>query len=229
MSYRVEPPPNPRLQRTRAALRPQPVSGKASSPGGDRRAPLSRQPLGASRYPLERQAWTRLASLVAFVLVSVPTLATADPAVGLLTFIPCVGVCPGAVRIIGLTSGEVFPIFVAALDATGNRDPEYTGTIVFSSSDPLAMLPQSYTFTLADQGSHIFMNSGVFRTPGAQTFSAADTSGSLPPAIWAVTVYLPSDAAAIPTTTRGGAILAAVLLAAIGIWVLHVRSSGSGA
>ena len=38
--------PNPRLQRTRAALWRQSLVGEHSSFGGDRRAPLSRQPLG---------------------------------------------------------------------------------------------------------------------------------------------------------------------------------------
>jgi hypothetical protein len=41
-------PPNPRLQRTRAALLLKSVLGERSSSGGDRRAPLSRQPLGAA-------------------------------------------------------------------------------------------------------------------------------------------------------------------------------------
>jgi len=41
--------PNQRLQRTRAALLLKSVFGERSSSGGDRRAPLSRQPLGATR------------------------------------------------------------------------------------------------------------------------------------------------------------------------------------
>ena len=41
-------PPNPRLQRTRAALPLQTVGGETSSLGGVRRAPLSRKPLGHS-------------------------------------------------------------------------------------------------------------------------------------------------------------------------------------
>jgi hypothetical protein len=40
--------PNPRLQRTRAALLLKSVLGERSSSGGDRRAPLSRQPLGGT-------------------------------------------------------------------------------------------------------------------------------------------------------------------------------------
>ena len=38
--------PNPRLQRTRAALLRLSLPGESVSSGGDRRAPLSRQPLG---------------------------------------------------------------------------------------------------------------------------------------------------------------------------------------
>ena len=41
--------PNPRLQRTRAALLRQSLSGESASFGGARRAPLSRQPLGRLR------------------------------------------------------------------------------------------------------------------------------------------------------------------------------------
>jgi len=42
--------PNPRLQRTRAAVLPQTVRGESASLGGSRRAPLSRKLLGrASR------------------------------------------------------------------------------------------------------------------------------------------------------------------------------------
>src|SRR5262249_52240278 len=42
-------PPNPRLQRTRAAVPLQTVRGETSSLGGVRRAPLSRKPLGDFR------------------------------------------------------------------------------------------------------------------------------------------------------------------------------------
>ena len=42
-------PPNPRLQRTRAAVPPQTARGETSSLGGARRAPLSHKPLGSAR------------------------------------------------------------------------------------------------------------------------------------------------------------------------------------
>jgi hypothetical protein len=42
--------PNPRLQRTRAALLRLSLPGESASFGGYRRAPLSRQPLGSLSY-----------------------------------------------------------------------------------------------------------------------------------------------------------------------------------
>jgi len=45
----ISAPPNPRLQRTRAALLLKSVLGGRSSFGGAWRAPLSRQPLGRTK------------------------------------------------------------------------------------------------------------------------------------------------------------------------------------
>jgi hypothetical protein len=192
--------------------------------GRSRGSPLNARPFGAARDSLGRHAWRKLSLLLLIGLALIPTPAPAESAVTLLTFIPCVGVCPSPGYISGLTSGEVFPLFVAAVDAAGNRDPSYTGTIVFSSSDPLATLPPNYTFTAADQGSHTFLNAGVLRTPGSQTISAADASNALPAGVWAVTVSLPAQALAIPATTRAGVILTALLLAAAASWILYSRS-----
>src|SRR5262249_55439926 len=52
-------------------------------------------------------------------------------------------------------------------------DPTYTGTITFSSSDPLAVLPTNYTFTSADQGVHTF--TVTLKRTGPQTIAAIDT------------------------------------------------------
>jgi hypothetical protein len=52
------------------------------------------------------------------------------------------------------------------VDAMGDFDASYAGTVLFGSSDPLATLPSSYTFTAADRGGHLFLNAGVLRTPG---------------------------------------------------------------
>ena len=52
------------------------------------------------------------------------------------------------------TSGAPCVVTVTAVDAAGNTDPGYTGTVHFSSSDPLAQLPADYTFTAGDQRRH---------------------------------------------------------------------------
>ena len=48
------------------------------------------------------------------------------------------------------------------------------GTIQFSSTDPQAVLPASYTFTAADAGTHTF--TVTFKTAGAQSITATDTA-----------------------------------------------------
>ena len=47
-------------------------------------------------------------------------------------------------------------ITVTAYDAYGNVATGYTGTLHFKSSDRGAKLPENYTFTASDQGTHIF-------------------------------------------------------------------------
>jgi len=66
--------PNPRLQRTRAALLLLSLPGGPVSSGGSRRAPLRRQPLGASAT-----RWLRvLASVCGFVAVGLTSRARAQ-------------------------------------------------------------------------------------------------------------------------------------------------------
>ena len=52
----------------------------------------------------------------------------------------------------GGTAGTSETFTVTALAATGGTDTSFLGTIAFSSTDPQAVLPASYTFTAADQG-----------------------------------------------------------------------------
>src|SRR5262249_29179152 len=61
---------------------------------------------------------------------------------------------------------------VQALDALGNVDPTYLGTVTFSSSDPNATLPASYTFIAADNGVHAF--TATLKTAGTQTITATN-------------------------------------------------------
>jgi hypothetical protein len=80
-------------------------------------------------------------------------------------------------RIVGLpdsaAAGQLLTFTVTLLDAYGNVATGYRGTLTFSSSDDQAGLPDDYTFTAQDGGSHTF--AGVFRTPGLQSLTAGDT------------------------------------------------------
>jgi hypothetical protein len=69
-----------------------------------------------------------------------------------------------------VTAGVSFTITVNALTAGNQLDCNYTGTVTFTSSDPSAMLPAPYTFTLADGGTHTFMV--TLNTSGMQTITA---------------------------------------------------------
>jgi hypothetical protein len=63
---------------------------------------------------------------------------------------------------------------VTALDPFGNVATGYTGTVAFSSSDPIASLPVSYAFTAADAGVHTF--TGTLKRAGTQFIQAVDTA-----------------------------------------------------
>ena len=55
-----------------------------------------------------------------------------------------------------------------------NPQAVYSGTIHFTSSDPKAILPADYNFTMTDRGTHVF--TGVqFGTAGVQTIVVTDT------------------------------------------------------
>src|SRR5205807_917716 len=60
--------------------------------------------------------------------------------------------------------------------ADGTVATGYTGTVHFSSTDALAVLPADYTFSSTDAGAHQF--SVTLKTAGGQPVKAADTSNS---------------------------------------------------
>jgi hypothetical protein len=64
---------------------------------------------------------------------------------------------------------------VTATDAYGNRVPSYRGTVHFTSSDAAAKVPADYTFTAADNGTHVFSGTVILRTAGTQRVRARDT------------------------------------------------------
>ena len=86
--------------------------------------------------------------------------------------------------------GGSVPFTVTAVDPLGNTDAAYTGTVSFTSSDPAAGLPGSYTFTAADAGSHQFKV--TFGTVGSQTVTAADSANSLGVSSGSITVSIPN-------------------------------------
>jgi len=67
-------------------------------------------------------------------------------------------------------SGTPFTFTVTALTGSGSPNPAYTGTVHFTSSDPLATLPPNTTIT---GGAGTF--SATLRTAGAQAILANDT------------------------------------------------------
>ncbi len=72
------------------------------------------------------------------------------------------------------TAGTSFQVTVRAVDANGNTNAAYTGTVHFASSDTRAMLPNNYQFTAADMGVHTF--NVTLATAGAQTVTINDTA-----------------------------------------------------
>lgn len=57
---------------------------------------------------------------------------------------------------------------VSAIDSSGNVVTSYTGTVVFTSTDPNATLPSPYVFSSADQGRKTFSLGVSFATVGTQ-------------------------------------------------------------
>ncbi|HKB01089.1 MAG TPA: hypothetical protein VKD90_02670, partial [Gemmataceae bacterium] len=81
-----------------------------------------------------------------------------------------------ALRATGLTAptpaGQRQTLTVAAVDAFGNINPGYRGTVTLTSTDSAALLPPAYTFTARDAGKHAF---GVtLRTVGLRTITISD-------------------------------------------------------
>jgi hypothetical protein len=77
------------------------------------------------------------------------------------------------------TAGATRSITVTARDLNGNTVTGYTGTVVFTSSDPQALLPSNYTFTAGDNGVHSFTGGASLRTVGSQSVTATDIANTL--------------------------------------------------
>jgi hypothetical protein len=75
-----------------------------------------------------------------------------------------------------VTAGTSGTFTITAKNANGTTATGYTGTVHFTSSDPLAVLPANYTFTAADAGVHTF--SATLKTASTQSITATDTTKS---------------------------------------------------
>jgi hypothetical protein len=71
--------------------------------------------------------------------------------------------------------GVPFSVTVTATNADASTATRYVGTVHFSSTDPLAILPGDYTFTPGDNGSHTF-SSVVLNSPYTETITVNDTA-----------------------------------------------------
>jgi len=78
------------------------------------------------------------------------------------------------------TAGSAITITVTAEDELNITATNYTGTVLFSSSDqnPLARVPGTYTFTPADLGQHTFTSGVTLVSAGPQTVTATDANHS---------------------------------------------------
>lgn len=72
--------------------------------------------------------------------------------------------------------GASHTFVVKALDSSNNQVSTYTGTVHVSSTDPAALLPADYAFTIADAGIKTF--SATLNTVGTQTLSVTDAGNA---------------------------------------------------
>jgi hypothetical protein len=79
----------------------------------------------------------------------------------------------------GAALGVPFDVTVSAVDAYGNIDTNYQGTVTFSTSDADrgVVLPADYTFQPSDQGSVTFAGGVTLMTPGYQALTVTDQAG----------------------------------------------------
>ncbi len=76
--------------------------------------------------------------------------------------------------------GTPVAFIVTALDRTGHRVPDYTGTVQFvSPTDHSAKFgTKTYTFTAADQGAHAFPDGVTFHKGGAEVVKVRQVNNS---------------------------------------------------
>jgi hypothetical protein len=113
-------------------------------------------------------AMSRLFAALAGAAMAVTTLVVAAPPALAADATHLVISMPATVN-----PDQYFSATVAALDAGGGVDFNYKGTVHFTSSDDVALLPADYTFVKADGGQHTFPDV-MFRQQGIQTLKVTD-------------------------------------------------------
>jgi hypothetical protein len=113
----------------------------------------------------------------------IQTVTATDIANGTITGSATTTVVPAAAATLVLTglrtsvkAGQSFTATVTALDPYNNVATGYTGTVHFTSSDALAVLPSDHTFTTgtgADNGVHAFQV--TLNTANSQSITVTDT------------------------------------------------------
>jgi hypothetical protein len=117
------------------------------------------------------------------------SITATDTAFGSLTGSGTVAVTPAVADHIVLTgpvsasAGVPFDILVTIQDQYGNTVTGYTGAVHFTTDDPDGAVPQDYTFTTEDAGSHLFAGGVTLYADGSRitvTDTEVDTlTGSL--------------------------------------------------
>src|SRR6476619_1723829 len=72
-----------------------------------------------------------------------------------------------------IVAGTADTITVTAKDTYGNVKTDYTGTVVFTSDDPIAVLPANYNFILANAGVKAFAGV-ILKTTGDKYIKVED-------------------------------------------------------
>ena len=75
------------------------------------------------------------------------------------------------------TVGVPFAATVRAVDQFGNNAADYTGTVTFTSTDPLATLPAPYAYVATDTAQHIFTGVDPADARRRRRITATDSNG----------------------------------------------------
>jgi glucose/arabinose dehydrogenase len=101
-----------------------------------------------------------------------------------------------------VTAGVSSNFTVTAYVASSSIASGYRGTVQFTSTDAIAVLPAAYTFTAADAGTHTF--SATLRTAGIQSITATDTANGHSGTESGITVQGPTVTSTTPTAGATG-------------------------